>query len=361
MTPFLQNAGWALIHFVWQGAAIVLVAALALRLTERRSANIRYVIGCLALAAMLAAPVMTARLVWTATPQTPRGARGSGVSDHDSLSPDVAPAPPRVGKSAERQRLGDDRDSSPALSSAPGQPTTFRLQQLARFVPAITIAWLVGVALLLGRMAGGWWHVRRLHRVALATPSSRWQTRLPPPRVSARAARRRPRGGVGARRSADGRRLAAPGDSAAGGGDRLAVAGAGRSDPRARARAHPPPRLRGEPAADDRRDAAVLSPGRLVGVERASAPSASTAATRWRCAFAAMRSAMRGRSPSSRPGARCRRAMALAATGGSLLDRVRRILRVPMTDEPRSPSWAVTLALTMIFAAGAGSVQHCRG
>ncbi len=50
--------------------------------------------------------------------------------------------------------------------------------------------------------------------------------------------------------------------------------------------------------------------------------------------------------------------MALAATGGSLLDRVRRILRMPIADEPRSPSWAVTLALTMIFTAGAGSVQH---
>src|SRR5204863_1628482 len=37
-------------------------------------------------------------------------------------------------------------------------------------------AWLFGVTLLLGRMAGGWWHVRRLHRMALATLSSPWQT-----------------------------------------------------------------------------------------------------------------------------------------------------------------------------------------
>ena len=36
MTPLLQNAGWALIHFVWQGAALALAAALAWRLTERR-------------------------------------------------------------------------------------------------------------------------------------------------------------------------------------------------------------------------------------------------------------------------------------------------------------------------------------
>ncbi len=50
--------------------------------------------------------------------------------------------------------------------------------------------------------------------------------------------------------------------------------------------------------------------------------------------------------------------MALAATDGSLLERVRRILHVPISDESRSPSWVVTLVLTMVFTAGAGAVQH---
>src|SRR5206468_12956092 len=50
--------------------------------------------------------------------------------------------------------------------------------------------------------------------------------------------------------------------------------------------------------------------------------------------------------------------MALAATGGSLVGRVRRILRVKLTEEPRSPGWAATLALTIVFTAGAGAVQH---
>src|SRR5207247_5843527 len=52
----------------------------------------------------------------------------------------------------------------------------FNTEQLDRFVSGITIAWLLGVVILLGRMAGGWWYVRRLHRIALATSSSRWQT-----------------------------------------------------------------------------------------------------------------------------------------------------------------------------------------
>jgi beta-lactamase regulating signal transducer with metallopeptidase domain len=49
------------------------------------------------------------------------------------------------------------------------------LPDLDRIAPGITIVWLAGVALLLARMAGGWWTVRRLHRAALAADASRWQ------------------------------------------------------------------------------------------------------------------------------------------------------------------------------------------
>ena len=62
MTPFLEIAGWTLIHFLWQGTAIGLATALALKATARRSANVRYIVACAGLALMLAAPVVTARL-----------------------------------------------------------------------------------------------------------------------------------------------------------------------------------------------------------------------------------------------------------------------------------------------------------
>ena len=62
MTPFLEIAGWTLIHFLWQGTAIGLATALALKATSRRSANVRYIVACAGLALMLAAPVATARL-----------------------------------------------------------------------------------------------------------------------------------------------------------------------------------------------------------------------------------------------------------------------------------------------------------
>ncbi len=80
MTPFLESAGWALMHFVWQGAAIAVLAAAALRLTSRRSANVRYVIGCVALALMLAAPAVTMRLLWRANDAVAPGATSDEIT-----------------------------------------------------------------------------------------------------------------------------------------------------------------------------------------------------------------------------------------------------------------------------------------
>src|SRR5258705_3015875 len=63
MTPFFEIAGWTLIHFVGQGAAIGLATAAALRLAARRSPDVRYLVACAGLAVMVAAPVVTARLL----------------------------------------------------------------------------------------------------------------------------------------------------------------------------------------------------------------------------------------------------------------------------------------------------------
>src|ERR1700742_2361465 len=55
--PVLFALGWALLHFLWQGAAIAALAAAAMQICRRAQA--RYLIGLTALVAMLAAPVIT--------------------------------------------------------------------------------------------------------------------------------------------------------------------------------------------------------------------------------------------------------------------------------------------------------------
>ena len=64
--PVIEALAWSLVHFVWQGAAIAFVAALCMRAS--RTADARYLTGVGALAAMLAAPVLTTAVVLAPPP-----------------------------------------------------------------------------------------------------------------------------------------------------------------------------------------------------------------------------------------------------------------------------------------------------
>ena len=160
--------------------------------------------------------------------------------------------------------------------------------------------------------------------------------RLPPPRVSPRASRRRARRRVHARRRADGRGLAPAGDPLAARRARRALAGAGRGDSGARARAHPPSRLRGERAADHRRDIALLSSGGVVAVEADSHRTRALLRRRRDCGLR--------RSRRLRAGARRARELAFGVAGdGDGRDRWI-AARPGAADSPRADRRRVALA-----------------
>jgi hypothetical protein len=52
-------ATYAIVHAVWQGAAIALAAGVALRALARRSAALRHAVGMAALGVMAIAPIAT--------------------------------------------------------------------------------------------------------------------------------------------------------------------------------------------------------------------------------------------------------------------------------------------------------------
>ena len=56
MTAFFENAGWTLIHFLWQGSAIALATAAVLAAARVASAQVRYLVACAGLVAMLVGP-----------------------------------------------------------------------------------------------------------------------------------------------------------------------------------------------------------------------------------------------------------------------------------------------------------------
>src|SRR5262245_58391029 len=71
MSPLILAAGWTLVHFVWQGVLIAIATGLVPEFLAFRSARLRYVVACLGLLAMLAAPVFTFGLAWVSTTPSP--------------------------------------------------------------------------------------------------------------------------------------------------------------------------------------------------------------------------------------------------------------------------------------------------
>jgi len=54
-----QRLAGSLLHFIWQGALVAFLTAMCLKLCSRRSAELRYVVSSTALALMLASPILT--------------------------------------------------------------------------------------------------------------------------------------------------------------------------------------------------------------------------------------------------------------------------------------------------------------
>src|SRR5262245_36778121 len=130
--PWVSRLGWTLIHFLWQGTVIAAVYAFVRAYFMRSSRpNLRYLLGCAALVAMLAAPLLTWSLGGGSEPAalpTSAVARSSGAALAVIASPDFTP-------------LGS------------------RYSQIAPWVVAM---WLTGAMVFWVRLAGGWLAAARM-------------------------------------------------------------------------------------------------------------------------------------------------------------------------------------------------------
>lgn len=168
---FLESLGWALLHLVWQGALVAAVLALGLRLLDARAATARYALACGALALMAALPVATG---WShlraAQAQASLGTPERAVR----LSSELPPVH-RVVEVPEHRDVEREVLSTPSLLK---QSLLERvLDFLALHLSTLVLAWGLGVALSSMRLLGGWTRVHRY--VATASPAPAvWQQRL---------------------------------------------------------------------------------------------------------------------------------------------------------------------------------------
>jgi bla regulator protein blaR1 len=144
-----DTLGWTLLHFLWQGAAVALVFALADSALRKTSAQARYAAACGAMLLMLACAVGT--FAWL----SPRaGSAEPGVTAW-------LPAAPAA--------------SAALLDTTVGTPAAARLSD---YLPLVVYLWLLGVSALAVRSLGGWVVVQRFKRRGARPMDRAWEERL---------------------------------------------------------------------------------------------------------------------------------------------------------------------------------------
>jgi len=147
--------GWALVHFLWQGGALALLLLVGLAVTRRAAAPIRYTLSLLTLAAMLVLPLATGIALYD-----PPGSAGSPVVSERSPARTLSPASsPSPSSSASPSTNGADVAYTPLVTV--DRVATLR-QLLTPVLPWLVIVWVLGVVALSVRLAHGWISARRL-------------------------------------------------------------------------------------------------------------------------------------------------------------------------------------------------------
>ena len=75
-----QAVGWTLLHFIWQGALVGVLTAIALAMLRRSASDVRYVVAAIGLSLMVTLPAVTVVQVWRST----TGRAPSSVPDQTS-------------------------------------------------------------------------------------------------------------------------------------------------------------------------------------------------------------------------------------------------------------------------------------
>ena len=149
-SPLATALGWALLHFLWQGALIALLLAAAFICLPSRWSRLRYALACAALGLM---PVIFAVTVWGSLPAVRPPALAAAT--HFSLTPLL-----------------------PLATGTGHSPLARWPQSWTAIAPWVAPCWMFGALLLWARAGAGCLLGQRLRRTGLCAATPEWQERL---------------------------------------------------------------------------------------------------------------------------------------------------------------------------------------
>jgi beta-lactamase regulating signal transducer with metallopeptidase domain len=153
--PLAGAIGWALLHLLWQGVLVAAILAAALALLQRQSANARYIASCGALVLLVVLGVAT-----TYRAYEPASNVGTGFSPSGGLKPAAT--------------LEADVTETPAAPNLLLSFVSYANGHLAQIVAI----WLCGVFFLSARLIVGWIGAHRLTTRRAQPAADRWERSL---------------------------------------------------------------------------------------------------------------------------------------------------------------------------------------
>ncbi len=159
--PQVEIAGWALLHFLWQGLAIAVGLGAVLRVLQRAAPNARYAAACAALAVMGACPPAT--WAWLSGGGDGAHAPRSSTSTLVAITQSHATSGGTTALPISAEDRAAIRSADPATQPAApaAKPPAAPRGGYLRWVVA---AWAVSVGALSVRLCAGWFHLQRLRR-----------------------------------------------------------------------------------------------------------------------------------------------------------------------------------------------------
>ncbi len=154
-SPAILGIAGILIHFIWQGTLVGIALFIALELSKSAKAKVRYLLACLALAALFALPLLSGFSYFLNLPSS---------SNTSSSSPSIHQKVPATLVSSARP--SSFSSSAPqAIESQPTPAKTTHFQTNFSWsdpLPYLVLLWFLGVMFLSIRQAGAWMVIRRL-------------------------------------------------------------------------------------------------------------------------------------------------------------------------------------------------------
>jgi beta-lactamase regulating signal transducer with metallopeptidase domain len=170
--PIFQALGWTLIHFIWQGALIAILYVSVSVLLRRFTANVRYAAACTAMLLMLIAPAATMLAISSGTDNAPAGPQPGEAALGVKITEAV------LESRAEQLMPATDSEIEPVPAPLQNSVKRWAQDRLPRSMPWLLALWFAGVFFLSLRFAGGLVMVQRLKRIETSANVQLWQQRL---------------------------------------------------------------------------------------------------------------------------------------------------------------------------------------